>query len=101
MQRDNLGKYYSQMAFRTYYTTLLDEWDEIMIVAQEPQHWTNFAIGRSEYLLSAVASVRDSFIRVEFNITGENAKTHFDQLREQYEDQASVAFGSDLGPALK
>ena len=40
--------------------------------------------------------MRDIFIRVEFNITGENAKTHFDQLREQYEEQASVEFGSDL-----
>ena len=50
-----------------------------------PQHWTNFAIGKSDYHMSAVHSVRDKFIRVEFLINGNDSKEKFDELKEKYE----------------
>ena len=50
-----------------------------------PQHWTNFAIGKSDYHMVAVHSVRDKFIRVEFLINGNDSKQKFDELKEKYE----------------
>ena len=50
-----------------------------------PQHWTNFAIGRSNFHMAAVHSVRDKFIRVEFLINGNDSKEKFDVLKEKYE----------------
>jgi hypothetical protein len=50
-----------------------------------PQHWTNFAIGKSDYHMAAVHSVRDKFIRVEFLINGNDSKEKFDELKEKYE----------------
>ena len=50
-----------------------------------PQHWTNFAIGKSDYHMSAVHSVRDKFIRVEFLINGNDSKEKFYELKEKYE----------------
>ncbi|NVJ46472.1 MAG: DUF4268 domain-containing protein [Cytophagia bacterium] len=52
----------------------------------QPQHWTNFAIGKSDFNLAVSASVRDNFIRLEFNIFGSDAKPRFDLLQTQFED---------------
>lgn len=53
-----------------------------------PQHWTNFAIGRSHFKLCAVASVRDNFIRVEFDLEGQQANEHFSRLKEEFEQSS-------------
>lgn len=51
----------------------------------QPQHWANFALGKSNFLLAAVVGVRDNFLRVEFLIDGPNSKTNFRLLKEKYE----------------
>lgn len=61
-----------------------------------PQHWTNFAIGRSNFHMAAVSSVRDNFIRVEFLINGEEAKNRFDILKEKFEDESRVKIDKDI-----
>lgn len=55
--------------------------------SQKPaaQNWTNYAVGKSDYHISAVHSVRNNFIRVEFWITGNESKKRFDILRSKYE----------------
>jgi hypothetical protein len=52
----------------------------------QPQHWTNFSIGKSDFNLAVSASVRDNFIRLEFNIFGSEAKPRFDALQSQFEE---------------
>lgn len=42
-----------------------------------PQHWTNFAIGRSYFHMSALVNTWDKKIAVVLVITGHNAKIHF------------------------
>lgn len=54
----------------------------------QPQHWTNFSLGRSKLKLAAVASVRDGFIRAEFNLEGPMGKARFETLRNKYEEDS-------------
>ncbi|WP_200974851.1 DUF4268 domain-containing protein [Echinicola sp. 20G] len=62
----------------------------------QPQHWTNFAIGRSDFNLAAVASFRDNFVRVEFNLLGPKAKDRFDLLKSTYEDNSREFIGQNI-----
>ena len=61
-----------------------------------PQHWTNFAIGKSNYGMAAISSVRDNFIRVEFSINCNNAKEVFDELKDQHESNSYTEIHSRL-----
>lgn len=44
------------------------------------QHWTNIAIGRSNFHLSAAVNSRDNSINIALNIVGEQAKENFEKL---------------------
>ncbi len=61
-----------------------------------PQHWTNFALGKSNFYLSATVSVRDEFIRIELIIAGDNAKDNFFKLKNKYENDAEQFFNGEL-----
>ncbi|RLD80496.1 MAG: DUF4268 domain-containing protein [Bacteroidetes bacterium] len=62
----------------------------------QPQHWTSFALGKSYYNMSAVSSVRDNFLRVEFLINTDNSKEDFRKLKEKYEPLSYDQIGEDL-----
>src|SRR3989338_3443507 len=60
-----------------------------------PQHWTNFAIGRSYFHLAAVQNTREKRIGVLLVLTGINAKAHFKLLeadKAQIEQVAHAIF---------
>lgn len=61
-----------------------------------PQHWTNFPLGRSNYWISAVCSVKNPFIRIDVNITGDNAKEKFNMLRSKYEADSKSSLGEEI-----
>lgn len=61
-----------------------------------PQHWTNFALGKSYFGMSAICSVRDNFIRIDVNISGESAKANFNKLKDKYELDSKNIFGDNL-----
>lgn len=59
-----------------------------------PQHWTNIAIGRSNFHLSATVNSKDNSINIWLNIKGEQAKENYDKLREAaYEDSLTEVSG--------
>lgn len=62
----------------------------------QPQHWANFAIGKSDFLISATVSVRDNFLRVEFLIDGPNSKNNFRLLKELYEADSLIQISERL-----
>lgn len=62
----------------------------------QPQHWTNFSIGKSNFLMAAVVSVRDNYLRVEFLIDGPNSKSNFSQLKEKYESVSHSAIDEQI-----
>lgn len=62
----------------------------------QPQHWTSFALGKSDFNLAVSASVRDSFIRLEFNIFGPDAKPRFDVLQSQFEELSKQQIDSGI-----
>lgn len=51
-----------------------------------PQHWTNYAIGRSHFHLSATVNTRENINAVGLNIDGPEATENFLSLKEDYED---------------
>jgi len=62
----------------------------------QPQHWTNFALGKSYFNMAAVSSVRDNFLRVEFLINTDNSKEDFRKLKEKFEQQSYEQISKDL-----
>ncbi|MBI5331155.1 MAG: DUF4268 domain-containing protein [Betaproteobacteria bacterium] len=48
-----------------------------------PQHWTNFAIGRSHFHLAAVQNTREKRIGVLLVLSGPDAKVHFKLLKSE------------------
>ena len=46
-----------------------------------PQHWTNIAIGKSNFNLSATVNSKDNSINIWLNIYGDNAKDLFEKLK--------------------
>jgi len=57
-----------------------------------PQHWTNYALGRSYFHMQATAAVKGDFIRIEVIISGDDAKNNFHKLKSQYEEDVSKYF---------
>lgn len=62
----------------------------------QPQHWTNFALGRSHFHISAVSSVRENFLRVELLINVDNSKEIFRLLWDKYKDASYEQISNDL-----
>jgi len=55
----------------------------VKVNSAQPQHWTNAAIGRSYFHLSATVNSRDKTISIWLNITGENAKVNYEKLYDK------------------
>lgn len=53
----------------------------------QPQHWTNFAIGRSYFYLTARINTRDKEIGVYLNILGPNKQDHFTLLNDKHKQE--------------
>lgn len=58
------------------------ETEKVSFKMQNPpaQHWTNIALGRSDFYLSASVNSRENVINIWLNITGNNAKDNYDKL---------------------
>ncbi len=84
-----------------YWTTFRDYMEEsesfVKCQKPQPQHWTNFAIGRSYFYLVAKVNTRDEDLGVYLNILGPNKKAFFSLLRKNYKEQveAKINFGLD------
>jgi hypothetical protein len=85
----------------------LEYWEAMKIYFEEsktllkfpkpyPQHWTNFSLGKSNYWMSAICSVRNNFIRIDVNIVGEMAKEKFNLLRSKYELDSKAKLGEEI-----
>ena len=61
-----------------------------------PQHWTNIAIGRTNFHLSAQVSTRENKISIWLNIIGPNAKANFDKLSEISQTRSKTELSEDL-----
>lgn len=61
-----------------------------------PQNWTNFAIGRSDFHLSASLNSIQKTISVQFWIEGNNAKPYYDQIHKIAYEQSLTALSEDV-----
>lgn len=77
------------LAFWTEFKNLLESSKTSLKLGKpQAQHWSNFAIGKSNFYMAAIVSVRDNFLRVEFLIDGPNSKTNFKILKDKYENDS-------------
>ncbi len=60
------------------------------------QHWTNIAIGKSNFHLSASVKSRDKSISIWFNITGEQAKENYEKLYQVAYENSLTEINKDL-----
>ncbi len=60
------------------------------------QHWTNIAIGKSNFHLSASVSSRDNSINIWLNIMGEKAKENYEKLYESSFENSLKEVSHDL-----
>lgn len=51
-----------------------------------PQSWTNLAVGRSNCYLSVAMNTLEDFLKVELNLTGDDAAALFELLRQEQEE---------------
>lgn len=61
-----------------------------------PQHWTNIALGRSNFYLSLTVNSVNDTIAINFEIAGSEAKNRFDALRSEYETDSKEYISNDL-----
>jgi len=68
------------------------------IKTQNPllQHWTNIAIGRSNFHISATVNSRDNSINIWLNLMGEQAQKNFDKLYETAYENSFKEVNEDL-----
>lgn len=60
------------------------------------QHWTNIAIGRSNFHLSATVNSRDNSINIWLNIMGEEAKENYERLYSLAYEKSQVEVSKNL-----
>ena len=61
-----------------------------------PQHWTNIALGRSNFYLSLTVNSQSHIICINLEIGGAHAKEHFDKLRDLYEEDSKEHISADI-----
>ena len=85
-----------QMEYWAAFREVIEQRDGLIRpVAPKPQHWQDFSIGRTNFTLRAVISVRDEWIEIRLTLLGDNAKEHYGLLSEemgQIECEASESF---------
>jgi hypothetical protein len=76
-----------KLEFWTGFQLYLEQ-NKSIIKSQKPSthYWTNFPIGRSHFVLSAMVGMRDGYLGVNIIMTGIHAKAHFHLL--EYEREA-------------
>lgn len=102
MQSDNLTD--TKLLQLEYWTALreyIGKYSQV-IKSQKPlpQHWTNFAIGRSYFHLVATANTWDKKISAILSLHGPDAKPHFHLLHRD-KIEIEEALGQDISQSLE
>lgn len=85
-----------QLEYWTAFREFLQESSKIIRPQKAlPQHWTNFAIGRSYFHLSALVNTRDNRISVALILTGPGAEAHYFLLKDE-EEKIETEMGAKL-----
>lgn len=85
----------TQLEFWTALNERLDGHPYLRLRKPQPQHWTNYSLGRSGCVLGAIINSREKQIGVELYLEDENAKAYFHLLREEQEE-----IENEIGEAL-
>lgn len=96
---DGGGLSETKLLQQEYWTTLrqvlLDRGSVLKPQKPLPQHWTNYALGRSNFGMSASVNTQKNFLRIGVSCYGGDADAHFFLLREERE-----AIENEIGAKL-
>lgn len=68
-----------------------DNKSSVRMQSAQPQHWTNIAIGKTDYWLSATMNTREDTISIWLNISGEKSKENYEKLySKSYQDSLDL-----------
>ncbi len=86
-----------QLDYWTIFRNYMEE-SESFVKCQkpQPQHWTNFAIGRSYFHLVAKVNTREGEIGAYFIVHGPDKKAYYSLLRDNYKEQIDSQMGMEL-----
>jgi hypothetical protein len=77
-----------QLEYWTQFRQFMEEGQSIVHCQKaSPQHWMNFAIGRSHFYLVAKMNTRDGGIGVYLNISGPDKQAHYELLQRKYKTE--------------
>ncbi len=83
-----------------YWQGLKDFMDDnksfVKMQSPQPQHWTNAALGRSNFHLSATVNSREKTISIWLNITGNDAKENYDKLYEKAYERSTTEVSEEI-----
>jgi hypothetical protein len=81
--------------WRKFHAFMKENYKSLRPHKPSPQHWMNFAIGRSNFHLSAFTNTREKRVGVYLVVKGPNAKPHFHLLNSE-RDEIEKEFGQAL-----
>lgn len=68
-----------------------DNKSSVRMQSAQPQHWTNIAIGKTDYWLSATMNTREDTISIWLNISGDKSKENYEKLySKSYQDSLDL-----------
>lgn len=87
-----------QLEYWTAFRDFVSSKPKSPIRAQKPlpQHWTNFAIGRSDFHISATVNSKNQTVNVQLWIEGDQAKNHYDELYEKGYEESKTSISPDI-----
>lgn len=85
----------TQLEYWTALNARMDGHPYLRLRKPQPQHWTNYSIGRSGFVLAATLNSRERRIGVELDLENEDSTAYFHLLREE-QDEIEQEIGAKL-----
>lgn len=77
-------------------TFLEDNKSFVKLHSAQPQHWTNSAIGRANFYLSATVNSRENTLSIWLNIVGDDAEANYEKLYQMAYEKSLAEISSEL-----
>ena len=89
-------KLLQQVYWRSFKVFMEENGSKIRMHKPQPQHWTDMAIGKSGFHLTAAVNTRDNTLNIWLNVTGSNAKENYDKLLNISKEESLESVSQDL-----
>ena len=87
----------NHLAYWTAFKKFVEQ-QQVSFTVQKPQaqHWTNIAIGKSDFRIALLANTQKKCIGIQLICLGENALNYFNKLKSKYEQDTILNLSNNL-----